>query len=62
MRLTKPGLMAYHPLISDNRDLPGQLFSKINETDIARPDGVPYFGLGDLLTLPQNFGYICYKL
>ncbi|VDH91879.1 trafficking protein particle complex subunit 13 [Mytilus galloprovincialis] len=58
MRLTKPGLMAFHPLISDNRDLPGQLFSKLNDTDIAKPIGLPYFGLDDLLTLPQNFGNI----
>lgn len=56
MRLTKPSLMPYHPLISDTRDLQGELLQAIQKADIAQPDGVPYFGLGDLLTLPQNFG------
>ncbi|KAK3089805.1 hypothetical protein FSP39_006667 [Pinctada imbricata] len=37
---------------------PGNFFPRSPDTDIARPDGVPYFGLGDLLTLPQNFGNI----
>ncbi|XP_052686089.1 trafficking protein particle complex subunit 13-like [Crassostrea angulata] len=58
MRLTKPSLMPYHPLISDTRDLQGELLHGIQESDIAQPSGVPYFGLGDLLTLPQNFGNI----
>ncbi|XP_069127207.1 trafficking protein particle complex subunit 13-like isoform X1 [Argopecten irradians] len=58
MRLTKPALMPYHPLISDERDLQGEIFAKMSDNDIARPAGVPYFGLGDLLTLPQNFGNI----
>lgn len=56
MRLTKPSLLPYHPLISDTRDLQGELLHGIQESDIAQPSGVPYFGLGDLLTLPQNFG------
>ena len=56
MRLTKPALMPYHPCVTDDRDLPGDIFNRISDIDIVRPQGVPYFGLGNLLTLPQNFG------
>ncbi|XP_070196240.1 trafficking protein particle complex subunit 13-like [Littorina saxatilis] len=58
MRLTKPSLMAYQPLVSDSRDLCGDVIQQINQSDLAKPIGLDYFPLGDLLTLPQNFGNI----
>ena len=58
MRLTKPTLMPFHPLISDQRDLTSTLSEELTQSDIARPDDLSYFGVSDLLTLPQNFGYV----
>nr|KAG5705877.1 hypothetical protein BaRGS_030767 [Batillaria attramentaria] len=56
MRLTKPTLMPFQPIPGDSRDLCGDLFRDINSRDMAKPRGLDYFPLGDLLTLPQNFG------
>jgi hypothetical protein len=56
MRLTKPSLMSFHPLITDDRDVLGKQFEHLNTSDIGKPEGLDYFGVGDLLTLPQNFG------
>ncbi|XP_076440909.1 trafficking protein particle complex subunit 13-like isoform X1 [Babylonia areolata] len=58
MRLTKPTLMAFQPMSSDSRDLCGDLIRRLNESDLSKPRGLDYFPLGDLLTLPQNFGNI----
>ena len=58
MRLTKPTLKPFHPLISDPRDLTSTLSQELTQSDIARPDDLSYFGVSDLLTLPQNFGYV----
>ncbi|XP_060576293.1 trafficking protein particle complex subunit 13-like isoform X2 [Ruditapes philippinarum] len=58
MRLTKPTLMPFHPIISDARDVPYTLTQDQNEADIAKPKDLEYFGVSDLLTLPQNFGNI----
>ena len=56
MRLTKPSLMPFHPLICDKRDLSGGIYQQMDSDDLSKPSGVDYFGVGDLLTLPQNFG------
>jgi hypothetical protein len=58
MRLTKPTLMAYQPLFSDSRDLCGDVIQQLNQSDLAKPPDLDCFPLGDLLTLPQNFGYV----
>ncbi|XP_029639631.1 trafficking protein particle complex subunit 13 isoform X4 [Octopus sinensis] len=58
MRLTKPSLMPFHPLICDKRDLSGAIYQQMDLDDLSKPSGVDYFGVGDLLTLPQNFGNI----
>lgn len=58
MRLTKPSLMASHPLSCDPRDLPQDAFRAIMSDDLAAPRGLDHFSLGELLTLPQNFGNI----
>ena len=58
MRLTKPTLMAFQPLMSDSRDLCGDVIQQLNQSDLAKPRGLDYFPLGDLLTLPQNFGSV----
>ena len=62
MRLTKPTLMASRPLLSDDRDLCGDLLQNVNQSDLAKPADLDLFPLGDLLTLPQNFGSVveCY--
>ena len=57
MRLTKPTLMPFHPIVSDERDLPHSLTEDQITADIAKPHDLNYFGVSDLLTLPQNFGY-----
>ena len=54
--------MPFHPLISDQRDLTSTLSEELTQSDIARPDDLSYFGVSDLLTLPQNFGYVDEKL
>ncbi|PVD23698.1 hypothetical protein C0Q70_16971 [Pomacea canaliculata] len=57
MRLTKPTLMPFQPIVADSRDLCGDLLQQMNNQDMARPRGLDCFPLGDLLTLPQNFGF-----
>ncbi|KAK3591158.1 hypothetical protein CHS0354_029005 [Potamilus streckersoni] len=58
MRLTKPTLMPYHPLITDSRDITHTLAELTAQSDIARTKNLDYFGVSNLLTLPQNFGNI----
>ena len=58
MRLTKPNLMPFQPVACESRDLCGDLFLKMNSDDLAKPRHLDYFPLGDMLTLPQNFGYV----
>ena len=56
MRLTKPTLMPFHPAVSDTRDVCSLLSQEQTQSDIAKPQDLDYFGVSDLLTLPQNFG------
>lgn len=56
MRLTKPTLMPFHSITSDMRDVSYTLTQDQTESDIAKPKDLDYFGVSDLLTLPQNFG------
>ncbi|KAH3829009.1 hypothetical protein DPMN_130997 [Dreissena polymorpha] len=56
MRLTKPTLMPFHPILSDARDLAHTLTAEQMSSDISKPKDLDYFGVSDLLTLPQNFG------
>ncbi|XP_046361580.1 trafficking protein particle complex subunit 13-like isoform X3 [Haliotis rufescens] len=58
MRLTKPTLMPFHPIQCESRDLCGDQFLQQNNLDLAKPRGLECFPLGDMLTLPQNFGNI----
>ncbi|CAG5134188.1 unnamed protein product, partial [Candidula unifasciata] len=58
MRLTKPTIMPHHPLVTESRDLCGDLISRLNDAEISRTPGLGAFPLGNLLTLPQNFGNI----
>ncbi|KAK2145565.1 hypothetical protein LSH36_673g01000 [Paralvinella palmiformis] len=58
MRLTKPSLMASQRLSCDPRDLPQDAFQTMMIHDLAAPKGLDHFSLGELLTLPQNFGNI----
>lgn len=56
MRLTKPTLMVHQPLGCDPRDLPGDSLANMAKKDLAVDPMLPNFALGELLTLPQNFG------
>uniref|UniRef100_A0A2C9M5S2 Trafficking protein particle complex subunit 13 n=1 Tax=Biomphalaria glabrata TaxID=6526 RepID=A0A2C9M5S2_BIOGL len=58
MRLTKPTLMPHQPLLTESRDLCGDVLNRLNDAEIARTPGLGNFPLGNLLTLPQNFGNI----
>ena len=57
MRLTKPSLMLTQPVGIGNHDhLPGDTLQRAHQNDLAADNNIPQFGLGQLLTLPQNFG------
>ncbi|XP_064605247.1 trafficking protein particle complex subunit 13-like isoform X2 [Liolophura sinensis] len=58
MRLTKPTLMPFSPILCEESDLHGDLLSQQVRDDISKPGNLPNFIFGDLLTLPQNFGNI----
>ncbi|KAK6187872.1 hypothetical protein SNE40_005803 [Patella caerulea] len=58
MRLTKPTLMPFNLILADDQDLCGTEILTQNKNDLSKPRGLNYFPLGDLLTLPQNFGNI----
>jgi len=56
MRLTKPSLMMAQPILCSPLDLPQGTFSETLQKDLAVVKGLEQFALGELLTLPQNFG------
>ena len=58
MRLTKPALMVGQPLpcIPTQRMVGEEGSLSSVSTDLALVDGLENFALGQLLTLPQNFG------
>ncbi|ESO89020.1 hypothetical protein LOTGIDRAFT_106290 [Lottia gigantea] len=58
MRLTKPTLMPFNLILADDNDLCGKEIQSQNQNDLSKPRDLSYFPLGDLLTLPQNFGNI----
>uniref|UniRef100_A0AAY4DK31 Trafficking protein particle complex subunit 13 n=1 Tax=Denticeps clupeoides TaxID=299321 RepID=A0AAY4DK31_9TELE len=58
MRLTKPTLFTNMPVTSEDRDLPGDLFSMLMKSDPSTIKGAEMVMLGEMLTLPQNFGNI----
>ncbi|KAK2191897.1 hypothetical protein NP493_43g05045 [Ridgeia piscesae] len=58
MRLTKPSLMMAQPILCSPLDLPQGTFSETLQKDLAVVKGLEQFALGELLTLPQNFGNI----
>ncbi|XP_070564282.1 trafficking protein particle complex subunit 13-like [Ptychodera flava] len=58
MRLTKPSFATTIPVISEDRDLPGNLFVQALQADLAATKNIESFATGELLTLPQNFGNI----
>uniref|UniRef100_A0A4W3JRX0 Trafficking protein particle complex subunit 13 n=1 Tax=Callorhinchus milii TaxID=7868 RepID=A0A4W3JRX0_CALMI len=58
MRLTKPTLFTNLPVTCEDRDLPGDLFSQLMKDDPSTVKGAEIFMLGEMLTLPQNFGNI----
>uniref|UniRef100_A0A4W3K3N0 Trafficking protein particle complex subunit 13 n=1 Tax=Callorhinchus milii TaxID=7868 RepID=A0A4W3K3N0_CALMI len=57
-RLTKPTLFTNLPVTCEDRDLPGDLFSQLMKDDPSTVKGAEIFMLGEMLTLPQNFGNI----
>ena len=60
MRLTKPALVS-SPLVlacDELHDLALDSFRVTATSDLAVLPRIPHFGLGEILTLPQNFGYV----
>ncbi|NXJ42702.1 TPC13 protein, partial [Ciconia maguari] len=58
MRLTKPTLFTNIPVTCEERDLPGYLFNQLMKDDPSTVKGAETLMLGEMLTLPQNFGNI----
>ncbi|KAF4082717.1 hypothetical protein AMELA_G00154930 [Ameiurus melas] len=58
MRLTKPTLFTNMPVTCEDRDLPGDLFGRLMREDPSTIKGAESLLLGEMLTLPQNFGNI----
>uniref|UniRef100_A0A669FA87 Trafficking protein particle complex subunit 13 n=1 Tax=Oreochromis niloticus TaxID=8128 RepID=A0A669FA87_ORENI len=58
MRLTKPTLFTNLPATCEDRDLPGDLFGQLMRQDPSTIKGAETLMLGEMLTLPQNFGNI----
>ncbi|KAK7896074.1 hypothetical protein WMY93_021399 [Mugilogobius chulae] len=58
MRLTKPTLFTNLPVTCEDRDLPGDLFRQLMRDDPSTIRGAETLMLGEMLTLPQNFGNI----
>ncbi|NXD06984.1 TPC13 protein, partial [Nothocercus nigrocapillus] len=58
MRLTKPTLFTNIPVTCEERDLPGNLFNQLMKDDPSTVNGAETLMLGEMLTLPQNFGNI----
>ncbi|XP_054612980.1 trafficking protein particle complex subunit 13 isoform X1 [Dunckerocampus dactyliophorus] len=58
MRLTKPTLFTNLPVTCEDRDLPGDLFGQLMRGDPSTIKGAETLMLGEMLTLPQNFGNI----
>uniref|UniRef100_A0AAQ5ZSU3 Trafficking protein particle complex subunit 13 n=1 Tax=Amphiprion ocellaris TaxID=80972 RepID=A0AAQ5ZSU3_AMPOC len=58
MRLTKPTLFTNLPVTCEDRDLPGDLFGQLMREDPSTIKGAETLMLGEMLTLPQNFGNI----
>ncbi|XP_064624897.1 trafficking protein particle complex subunit 13-like isoform X2 [Lineus longissimus] len=58
MRLTKPALTLNHPITCDTSDLPKDSFNHVLKNDLTTVQDAPNLGIGELMTLPQNFGNI----
>lgn len=58
MRLTKPTLFTNIPVTCEEKDLPGDLFNQLMRDDPSTVNGAEILMLGEMLTLPQNFGNI----
>nr|XP_014344763.1 PREDICTED: trafficking protein particle complex subunit 13 isoform X3 [Latimeria chalumnae] len=58
MRLTKPTLFTNIPVTCEDRDLPGDLFNLLMKEDPSTVKEAEMLMLGEMLTLPQNFGNI----
>lgn len=56
MRLTKPSLNLNHPIGCDLSDVPRDSLNQILQQDLTSVAKAQYIGLGEFLTLPQNFG------
>ncbi|KAM7148272.1 trafficking protein particle complex subunit 13 isoform 11-T11 [Molossus nigricans] len=56
MRLTKPTLFTNIPVTCEEKDLPGDLFNQLMRDDPSTVNGAETLMLGEMLTLPQNFG------
>uniref|UniRef100_A0A7M4FJS8 Trafficking protein particle complex subunit 13 n=1 Tax=Crocodylus porosus TaxID=8502 RepID=A0A7M4FJS8_CROPO len=61
MRLTKPTLFTNVPVTCEERDLPGDLFNQLMKEDPSTVKGAEILMLGEMLTLPQNFGLYCMR-
>ncbi|XP_030049052.1 trafficking protein particle complex subunit 13 isoform X4 [Microcaecilia unicolor] len=58
MRLTKPTLFTNIPVTCEDGDLPGDLLNHLMKDDPSTVKGAEMLMLGEMLTLPQNFGNI----
>ncbi|XP_075581866.1 trafficking protein particle complex subunit 13-like [Pelecanus crispus] len=58
MRLTKPTLFTNILVTCEERYLPGNLFNHLMKDDPSTVKGAETLMLGEILTLPQNFGNI----
>lgn len=55
MRLTRPSLFTGVSVTCDSRDIPGNILNMECKNDMAIPQ--PDTGIGQVLLLPQSFGY-----
>ncbi|XP_065185608.1 trafficking protein particle complex subunit 13-like [Sycon ciliatum] len=58
MRLTKPALLSSVPVINEPWDMPGSTLESALKADVRTPSGLLRASLGEVLSLPQNFGNI----
>lgn len=58
MRLTRPSLYTTYPVASDSRYSTCNILNDALKKDLGSPDKLEYFNSGNLLMLPQSFGYL----
>ncbi|KAL5486366.1 hypothetical protein EMCRGX_G018832 [Ephydatia muelleri] len=58
MRITRPSLMTSVPVMGEPWDMLGKLLEDESSRDVCSTRNLPFFSVGEALTLPQNFGTI----